>query len=130
MISSSDKALYKPSLQIKKDWWLFSKNKVDIEVQNAEETGNSPSKVVEYYQNKATQSIKGFDNNFEEFYLKVKDILSSIGEVSDIIGRLTDKEYFATLSYEQRQKYTFELSEKYLKAKNRYYNEIKFEKSL
>ena len=116
-------------LRLKSKFWQNYKEKVSLEVENAENSGNMPSKVVEYYQNKATESIKGVDNLFEEFYLKVKEILLVEGEVSDIIGRLTDKEYFSTLSYEQKQKYTFNLSEKYLKAKNRFYNEIKFEKT-
>ncbi len=45
------------------------------------------------------------------------------GEVSDAIGRLTDKEYFQTLSYEERQRYTMELSSKYLAALEKYRKE-------
>ncbi len=113
--------------RLKNSFWQNYKDKVNLEVENAQKSGNTPSKVVEYYQSKATQSIKGCDISFEDFYLKVKEILLKYGEVSDIIGRLTDKEYFETLTYEQKQKYTFNLSEKYLKAKTRFYEEIKFE---
>lgn len=114
--------------RLKSNFWQDYKDKVNLEVENAQKLGNTPSKVVEYYQIKASESIKGYDVSFEEFYLKVKEILLKYGEVSDIIGRLTDKEYYDTLTYEQKQKYTFSLSERYLKAKNRFYEEIKFEK--
>ena len=53
-------------------------------------------------------------------------MLDECGEVSNAIGRLTDKEYYSSLSYEEQQRYTLELSERYLKAVERY----KREKSL
>ena len=54
---------------------------------------------------------------------EIKKILDEEGEVYDIIGRLTDKQYFATLNYEEKQRYTLSLSEKYLKALERYKKE-------
>ena len=59
----------------------------------------------------------------DEFYLKVKDILLAEGEVSDAIGRLTDKDYYATLSYDEKQRYNLELSSKYLSALQRFRRE-------
>ena len=59
----------------------------------------------------------------DEFYLKVKELLDTYGEVSDAIGRLTDRQYFDSLTYEERVRYTLELSEKYLKALERYRRE-------
>ena len=97
-----------------------------VAVENVENT----SKVVKYYQQKASITIKGVEQAEEDFYLQVKNLLDTYGDVSDAIGRLTDKEYFETLSYEQRTRYTLELSQKYLKAKERYYKELKFEKSI
>ena len=40
-----------------------------------------------------------------------------------MLGRLTDKELYLTLSYEEQQRYNLELSEKYLKAVERYKKE-------
>ena len=54
-------------------------------------------------------------------------MLLSEGEVSDAIGRLTDREYFDTLSYEEKQRYTLTLSEKYLRALERFRAECEFE---
>ena len=59
----------------------------------------------------------------DEFYLKVKAMLDECGEVSDAIGRLTDKAYYATLSYEEKQRYNLELSARYLAALERYRKE-------
>ena len=53
-------------------------------------------------------------------------MLDEEGEVSNAIGRLTDKEQFDALSYDEKQRYTLNLSEKYLQAVERY----KKEKSL
>ena len=50
------------------------------------------------------------------------------GEVSDAIGRLTDKPYYESLSYEEKQRYTLSLSEKYLRALERFRREIEFDK--
>jgi hypothetical protein len=54
-------------------------------------------------------------------------MLLSEGEVSDAIGRLTDKEYYATLSYEEQQRYTLSLSQRYLRALERFRAECEFE---
>ena len=54
-------------------------------------------------------------------------MLLTEGEVSDAIGRLTDKEYYATLSYEEKQRYTLNLSEKYLRALERFRKECEFD---
>ena len=63
----------------------------------------------------------------DDFYLRVKQILLSEGEVSDAIGRLTDKELYATLTYEEKQRYTLALSEKYLRALERFRAECEFD---
>ena len=54
-------------------------------------------------------------------------MLLSQGEVSDAIGRLTDHEYYNGLSYEEKQRYTLSLSEKYLRALERFRAECEFE---
>ena len=63
----------------------------------------------------------------DEFYERVKGLLLSEGEVSDALGRLTDKDYYATLSYEEQQRYTLQLSERYLKALERFKKECEFD---
>ena len=63
----------------------------------------------------------------DEFYLKVKRMLLEDGEVSNAIGRLTDKPYYDTLSYEEKQRYNLTLSEKYLRALERFRKECEFE---
>ena len=50
-------------------------------------------------------------------------LLDEEGEVSNAIGRLTDKEKFDAMSYTEKQRYTLTLSEKYLKAVERYKKE-------
>ena len=52
-----------------------------------------------------------------------KRLLEEEGEVSDALGRLTDRVYYDTLSYEEKQRYTMQLSNKYLKALEKYRKE-------
>ena len=78
-----------------------------------------------YFAEKVTTQIKG--ESPDEFYLRVRDLLLSEGEVSDAIGRLTDKEYYARLSYSEKQRYTLELSQRYLNALERFKREYEFE---
>ena len=92
---------------------------------HAKENGINESKMERYFAEKVTTQIKG--ESPDEFYLRVRDLLLSEGEVSDAIGRLTDKEYYARLSYSEKQRYTLELSQRYLNALERFKREYEFE---
>lgn len=116
--------------RLKSSFWQDYKQNLENESKRAEIDGTSKSKVVEYYQNKAKVSIRGVKTEDEEFYIKVKNILDVYGDVSDALGRLTDKEYFNLLTYDAKQRYMLELSNKYRVAKERYYKEKKFEKTI
>ena len=87
----------------------------------AKNLGLNENKVKSYIGVKVQREIKG--QTPDEFYLKVKNMLDEYGEVSDAIGRLTDRDYYATLSYEEKQRYNLELSTKYLEALERYRKE-------
>lgn len=115
-------------LRMKSKFWQDYKDKITKSVTSGEYNEIQTSKVVKYYQAKAVESIRGVNLEEEAFYIRVKELLKTHGEVSDAIGRLTDKEYYDSLSYEQKQRYLLELSSKYLKAKERYYKELEFEK--
>ena len=116
--------------RLKSSFWQDYKSNIQTGIDKAEEDGTYKSTVVEYYQSKAAVTIRGVKTEDEDFYLKVKDLLLTVGDVSDAIGRLTDKDYFTTLSYDGKQRYLLELSNKYLKAKERFYKEVAFEKTV
>ncbi len=116
--------------RLKSSFWQEYKSKVKTESTKAEEIGANKSKVVEYYQSKAAVTIRGVNVEDEKFYQDVKSILIKYGDVSDALGRLTDKDKFNSLSYDAKQRYMLELSEKYRKAKERYYKELEFEKTV
>ena len=103
------------------DFWKHCKEDVDITARRAELQGKNAGKVKEHLYSKVKSRIRG--EREDEFYLKVKKLLDEHGEVSDAIGRLTDKEYYAALSYEEKQRYTMELSSKYLSALEKYRKE-------
>ena len=115
--------------RLKSNFWQEYKQNLNKKLSVLENISEGEkSRVYDYFQSKIASSVKGTtDNNAEEFYLKVKKLLNTYGEVGDAIGRLTDKEYFNTLNYEQTQRYFLDLSQKYLKAKERYYREKQFE---
>ena len=85
------------------------------------------SEVLQYYRIKAVRQLNSADN--ELFYYKVKNILDTYGDVSDIIGRLCDEELMKTMSFQEKQRYLFELSDRYRECRERYFEEKKFEKS-
>ena len=112
-------------LRMKKGFWKEAKEELRTKKTIAKEQGISESKMERYFAQKVTTHIRG--ETPDEFYLKVRDLLLSEGEVSDAIGRLTDREYYETLSYSEKQRYNLELSEKYLRALERFKREYEFE---
>ncbi len=103
------------------NFWEQCKDDVNFTAMQAAKSGKNAGKVKSYLYGKVKSSIRG--ETEDEFYLKVKKLLDEYGEVSDAIGRLTDKEYYEKLSYEERQRYTMELSTKYLAALEKYRKE-------
>lgn len=112
-------------MRMKKGFWKQCEKELENERSRAKEHGINESKMERYFAEKVTTKIRG--ESPDEFYLKVRDLLLSEGEVSDAIGRLTDREYYETLSYSDKQRYTLELSEKYLRALERFKREYEFE---
>ncbi len=111
--------------RIKSGFWTECKEDMDEHLEKAREQGLNESKVGRYFKTKVEAKIEGKQE--DEFYLRVKEMLLSEGEVSDAIGRLTDQEYYATLSYEEKQRYTLTLSEKYLRALEKFRAEYAFD---
>lgn len=103
------------------DFWKRCKEDFDKTAKLAAQNGKNAVKVKSHMYDKVKSVIRGEEE--DGFYIKVKKLLDEHGEVSDAIGRLTDKEYFQTLSYEERQRYTMELSSKYLAALEKYRKE-------
>ena len=112
-------------MRMKKGFWKQCEKELENERSRAKERGINESKMERYFAEKVTTKIRG--ESPDEVYLKVRDLLLSEGEVSDAIGRLTDREYYETLSYSDKQRYTLELSEKYLRALERFKREYEFE---
>lgn len=109
--------------RMKSGFWENYYTDLDKKLKKAEKDGVSVTKVKDYYVEQVTASITKSKDDNENFYLKVKNLLDNEGEVSNAIGRLTDKNVFNALSYEEKQRYTLELSEKYVKAVERYNKE-------
>ena len=120
------KALAKEAKQrMKKGFWKQCEEELMSERSHAREQGINESKMERYFQEKVGEKIKG--ETPDEFYLRVKELLLAEGEVSDAIGRLTDRAYYETLGYAEKQRYNLELSEKYLRALERFKKEYEFE---
>ena len=112
-------------LRMKKGFWKECEEALENERTRAKASGINESKMERYFAEKVTTKIRG--ESPDEFYLKVRDLLLNEGEVSDAIGRLTDHDYYMSLSYAEKQRYTLELSEKYLRALERFKREYEFE---
>ncbi len=107
--------------RLKSDFWKDCKQSYYKNASGAKERGVSEIKVKSTLKGKVISTIRG--EKEDEFYLKVKKMLDEEGEVSDAIGRLTDTDYYQTLSYEEKQRYTLELSNRYLAALAKYKKE-------
>ena len=107
--------------RLKNNFWENCKTNLKEGELQAKNLGLNENKVKSYIGSKVQREIKG--QAPDEFYLRVKAMLDEFGEVSDAIGRLTDREYYNTLTYEEKQRYNLELSAKYLEALERYRNE-------
>ena len=107
--------------RLKNNFWEDCKRNIDAGAIAAKALGLNEEKVKVSLHTRVQSEIKG--EKQDDFYIKVKALLDKEGEVSDAIGRLTDREYYETLSYEEKQRYTLTLSAKYLKALEKYRKE-------
>ena len=122
--SSLREAARKAKLRIKSGFWAEADADRERKIEKAREQGLNESKAGRYFAAQVSAKIEG--KKEDEFYLKVKQMLLSEGEVSDAIGRLTDKPYYESLSYEEKQRYNLSLSERYLRALERFRKECAF----
>ena len=114
--------------RVKSGFWAECKADMDKQMERVRKAGVNESKASRYFAEQISAKISGAPE--DEFYLRVKEMLLSEGEMSDAIGRLTDQEYYQTLSYEEKQRYNLSLSEKYLRALERFRRECEFEEPL
>jgi hypothetical protein len=112
-------------LRIKSGFWKDKKEELQMQKQLAREQGVNESKAGRFFAERVSRQIAGETD--DAFYLRVKKMLLEEGEVSNAIGRLTDKPYYDSLSYEEKQRYTLSLSEKYLRALERFRREYPFD---
>lgn len=110
--------------RMKSGFWTACKEDMDEQLELARRQGLNESKAGRFFKTQVSAKIAG--DTEDNFYLKVKEMLLSEGEVSDAIGRLTDKPYYESLSYEEKQRYNLSLSERYLRALERFRKECAF----
>ncbi len=115
----------KAKLRIKSGFWAECQKDKSERIEKAREQGLNESKAGRYFAAQVSAKIEG--KKEDEFYLRVKELLLTEGEVSDAIGRLTDRERYDALTYEEKQRYNLSLSEKYLRALERFRAECEFE---
>lgn len=107
--------------RLRTEFWKKYKSDMDGAQAEAEKCGRNVNRVKSNMLNKVKTVIRG--ETQDDFYLKVKALLDEYGEVSDAIGRLTDKAYYDTLGYEEKGRYTMELSARYVAALEKYRRE-------
>ena len=109
--------------RMKSGFWQNYKKNMENVCDKADADGIQRSKITEYYNDRVKENIVSSDSTSDDFYFKVKSILDQYGEVPDIIKRLIDEKDYNALSYEEKQRYMLVLSDKYLKALERYNKE-------
>ena len=118
-------------MRLKSRFWQDYKKELAGSMKIAREEGIGESGVKTYFKNKVVKNVRGTSNEDEEFYLNVKATLDRYGcRPSGALDILMDKSVFVSLSYEDRERYLFRLSERYLTACARYDQEKSVEKCL
>ena len=112
--------------RIKENFWESYRVERAEKQKIAEAKGWSRQETQQYLAQEIQRRVGG-EEQFDPFYEQVKALLLKEGEVSDAIGRLTDRTVYDTLSYTEKQRYTLELSEKYLRALEKFRAECEFE---
>ena len=114
--------------RIKGDFWQHAKREQAEKLKIVEMKGLNVQEAGRYLVQEIARKVHG-EEQTDDFYEQVKRMLLTEGEVSDAIGRLTDREVFDRLSYTEKQRYTLDLSQRYLRALERFKKEcIFFEK--
>ena len=115
--------------RLKSRFWQDYKKEVQSGVEKAKEEGLGESGVKNYFKNRVVKSVRGTSAEDEAFYAVVRDMLDKCGSRPDnAIDLLMDERYFATLTYEARERYLFRLAERYVAAAERYDGERNIER--
>lgn len=111
--------------RMKENFWEEYKKEHAEKMRIAQDNGVNAQEAERFFAREMEKKIRG-ENQTDDFYEKVKALLLTEGEVSDAIGRLTDYAVYETLSYTEKQSYMLELSQKYLRALERFKRECVF----
>ena len=111
--------------RMKENFWESYRVEQKARIELARQNGANAQEVERFFAMEMERKIRG-EEVVDPFYERVKALLLSEGEVSDAIGRLTDYAVYETLSYTEKQRYTLELSQKYLRALERFKREYAF----
>ena len=96
--------------RMKSNFWEECRKSMDETGEKAKSLGIGETRAKSAVSRRVKSEIRG--EKEDGFYLRVKEMLDKEGEVSDAIGRLTDREVYDKLSYEEKQRYNLELSAK------------------
>ncbi len=111
--------------RMKENFWESYRAEQREKIELAKQNGVNTQEAERFFAMEMERKIRG-EELVDPFYERVKALLLSEGEVSDAIGRLTDYALYETLSYTEKQRYTLEISEKYLRALERFKREYAF----
>ena len=111
--------------RMKENFWESYRAEQREKIELAKRNGVNTQEAERFFAMEMERKIRG-EEIVDPFYERVKALLLSEGEVSDAIGRLTDYALYETLSYTEKQRYTLDLSQKYLRALERFKREYAF----
>ena len=112
--------------RMKHGYWTKVINNRNTDINEARIKGQGVDNIYSYYRNKVMsdfyrECLPVTDE--EVLYSKVCSILDSDDNVTNILGVLMDKDYYAKLESEEQARYILKLSRMYIKMKERYHLE-------
>ena len=130
-VKSIKSAAKEAKLRLKNKFWEDYKKEGDEGMKTASGEGISTSGVKKYFKNLVVKNLQGVNEEEENFYKLVKEMLDNVGSLpSNALDLIMDKQLFYSLDYVGRERYLFKLAERYLKAVERYNGERNIEKAL
>ena len=111
--------------RMKENFWEEYKKEHAEKMRIAQDNGVNAQEAERFFAREMEKKIRG-EVETDTFYEQVKAMLLAEGEVSDAIGRLTDYALYETLSYTEQQRYMLDLSQRYLRALERFKKECIF----
>ena len=109
--------------RLKCGYWTDILSERKTELEEAAASGKATEGIYSYYRNKVMSDFYRDClpvSDEDVMYAKVCKILDSEDNITDVIGRLMDRDYYDSADNDERARYVLKLSKMFVRMKERY----------